>query len=140
MAEGRRSAERGSVLLLIPAAVLIVVILASLAVDQAVVFGAQRDLVATAQAAANDAAAVGIDPDAVRAGSGLAYDDSRIDRAVRAAAARADGQVVASWERHGTVIVVRLRRRVARIFARAVPGASRGVVVTAEASAELLVA
>lgn len=130
-------AERGSVLLLMPAAVLIVVVLASLAVDRAVVFGAQRDLVATAQAAANDAAAVGIDPDGVRAGGTLAYDDARIDRAVRAAAARADGQVTATWERTGGLLVVRLERTVAYVFARGVPGGADGVRIRAEASATL---
>src|SRR5690606_36454066 len=64
----RRRGQRGSVLMLMPAAVLIVLALGSLAVDRAVVFGAQRDLINTAQAAANDAVTLGIDVDQVRAG------------------------------------------------------------------------
>lgn len=131
--------EQGSVLLLFPAAVLIVIVLASLAVDRAVVFQAQRDLVATAEAAANDAASVGLDPDALREG-GMAYDPARIDRAVRAAAVRADGDVAATWIRRGDVIEVRLVRTVAYVFARGIPGGRDGVELIATATARLVIA
>ena len=53
-------------MMLMPAGVLIMVILASLALDRALVFAEQRDLVSTAQAAANDAAAFGVDPARLR--------------------------------------------------------------------------
>ena len=109
-----------------PVAVLIVVILGSLAVDRAVVFGAQRDLVATAQAAANDAAGVGIDPNGLHAGGRLDYDPARIDRAVRAATlGSADGDVHGFAGRCATAPSwSSWQRTVDLVFARGVPGAS----------------
>lgn len=124
-------------LLLMPVAVLIVVILASLAADRAVVFGAQRDLVAAAQVAANDAAGLGVDPGRLHDDGRIEYDRVRIDQAVRAALAGTDGQVDARWSVRDGEIVVRLERSVELIFARGVPGASPTQRVTATASAEL---
>lgn len=54
-ADGRRS-ERGSVLMLMPVAVLVVFLLGAIAIDAAASFEAQRQAVADAQAVANDAA------------------------------------------------------------------------------------
>lgn len=51
-----RSSERGSTLLLFPAALLIMVALAAMTVDSAIGFMAQRELVNATSAAANDAA------------------------------------------------------------------------------------
>ena len=135
--------ERGSVLLLMPAAVLVVVLLASVAVDRAVTFGAQRELVSTAQAAANDAAALGVDLDEVRDGSGVTYDRTRIDRAVRAAIGVDAGpgatEVDLTWEIHGNILTVRLAREVRLVFSPGVLGGRRSVQVTATASAQLAV-
>lgn len=104
--QARRQSEAGSVLLLMPVAVLIVVILGSLAVDRAVIFGAQRDLVAAAQVAANDAAGLGVDPDSLHGDGRISYDGTRIDQAVRAAVQGTDGQVQAHWSiRNGEVVV-----------------------------------
>lgn len=123
--------------MLMPAAVLIVILLGAIAVDRAVVFGAQRDLVATAEAAAGDGAAAGVDLDALRAGDGLRYDDRRIDQAVTAALVGTDGVVQASWRIEGDTLVVRLQRRVDLVFTKGVPGAADQVTVTATARAEL---
>lgn len=132
-----RGPERGSVMMLFPAAVLIVLVLGAIAVDRAVVFGAQRDLVATASAAANDAAGLSVDVAGLRRGSDLDLVDAEIDRRVRLVAARIPGLVSVSWHRSATVVVVRMEREVELVFAPALPGASRSVTVTATADAEL---
>ena len=124
--------------MLMPVAVLVVVILGALAVDRTVVFGAQRDLVATAQAAANDAAAAGVDVDDLRGGSRVRLDAARIDRAVAAAVSVADGLVASRWEVQGDVLVVYLERRVELIFAKGVPGAGDTQVVRATARSVLV--
>jgi hypothetical protein len=122
--------------MLMPAAVLIVIVLGALAIDRAVIFGAQRDLVATAQAAANDGAGA-VDLDALRGGA-VEFDEARIDSIVAAAAARSDGAVARNWEVQGDVLVVRLERRVELVFAGGVPGASGTQVVRATARSVLV--
>jgi hypothetical protein len=129
--------ERGSVLLLLPVAVLILVALAGISVDGAVALGAQRDLVATAEAAASDAAALGVDLDGLRRDGQVRLDATRVERAVALAAAHADGVVRHRWEVRGGALVVHLERRVRLVFAGGVPGAARTRLVTATASAEL---
>lgn len=124
--------------MLMPVAVLIVILLGGIAVDRALLFGAQRDLVATAQAAANDGVAAGVDVGALRAGDATAIDRLAIDRAVRAAAAEADGVVAHKWEIDDGYLIVRLRRRVRLIFTPGVPGASASEVVSATARGELV--
>lgn len=131
--------ERGSVLLLMPAAVLIMILLGAMAVDRAVIFGAQRDLVATAQAAANDASSAGISVDRLRSEGRLTIDPARIDLAVSRAAARADGTVSTRWEVRGDDLVVYLERRVELVFTKGVPGASDTQVVRATARSRLIV-
>ncbi len=133
----RRRGDRGSVLMLMPAAVLIVVLLGALAVDQAVVFGGQRELVTAAQRAANDAVALGVAVDDLRADGVVRLDPMRVDRAVSAALADVDGIMASSWERRGDVLVVRVARRVPVVFAGAIPGVDRSRRVTATATAEL---
>lgn len=63
--------ERGSALLLVPVAVLIVLGLAMLTVDGSRALLAQRRASATATAVANDLAAVGVDRSAFQAGGDL---------------------------------------------------------------------
>lgn len=133
------SRQRGSVLLLMPAAVLIVVILGGLATDQAVVFGAQRDLVALAQVAANDAAAAGVDVDALHDEGTLGYDARRIDEAVRAAVQVGDVAVRSSWTVADGTIVVRLTRPVELVFAKGIAGMDDVTSVGATAEARLLI-
>ena len=122
-------------LLLFPAAVLVLVVIASLAVDRAVVFGAQRELVATAETAANDGASAGLDLDALRAGEPIRYDAARVDRAVRAAVD--DPSIAVSWIIRDGILHVRLTREVHLIFAPAVPGGSSDERIVATAAARL---
>ena len=70
--------QRGSVLMLMPAAVLILVILSAVALDRAVVFGAQRSLVDTAQAAANNGAGGGLDIDELRSAGTVQLDPGAV--------------------------------------------------------------
>lgn len=130
-------AERGSVLMLMPAAVLIMVVLGALAVDSAVIFGAQRDLVATAQAAANDAASLGVDIDRLRGDGEVEVDLAEMDRAVTLAMSVAPPGTQLDWWVQGDEVVVELRRDVTLIFSPAAPGSRRTETITARASAEL---
>lgn len=56
-----RASERGSVLMLMPAAVLVLVVLGAVAVDAAIAFMAQRELQSATAAAANDAAVAALE-------------------------------------------------------------------------------
>lgn len=123
--------------MLMPAAVLIVVILGALSLDRAIAFGTQRDLVATAQAAANDAASGGIDIDALRSDGEVVLDPERVGTQVAAVATAADGTVQATWAIEGDTVVVHLERQVRYVFTPAVPGGPDGVLVEATARADL---
>lgn len=124
--------------MLMPAAVLVVIVLGSLAVDRAVVFGAQRELINTAQAAANDAVTLGIDIEEVRADGELRYDRSRIDAAIRRSVAGDTSVVITSWSIDGNHLEVRLEKRVEYVFAKGIPGGSDSTLVRATARAHLL--
>ena len=75
--------ERGSVLMLFPAAFLIMLVLGSLAIDTGAVFLRQRDLAAAAGAAANDAATLGLDLVELREGGIASLDPALVEVAVR---------------------------------------------------------
>jgi len=60
---GEPEQDRGSTLLLVPSAVLVLFLLTALAVDGAATFLAQRELADACAGAANDAAAAGLDVD-----------------------------------------------------------------------------
>ncbi len=123
--------------MLMPAAVLVVVILGGIAVDSAVVFGEQRELVNAAQAAANDAASYGIDESAFRAGRGYVYEPARVEAAVARALSSRGISARHRWYRQGRQLVVELDEEVAYVFAKAVPGAPGRTNVHARAQAEL---
>lgn len=123
--------------MLMPAAVLVVVILGGIAVDSAVVFSAQRELVDAAQAAANDAAAYGIDQATFRSGGGYVYDPSRVEEAVARALSSRGISARHRWYRQGGRIVVELTEDVAYVFTKAVPGAPNQAAVHARGDAEL---
>lgn len=128
--------QRGSVLLLMPAAVLVVFVLAALSVDRAVVFGAQRDLVADAEAAANDAVAAGVSPEVLHAEGRIELDPARVDAEVDRVVEAADRPTRSQWHVEGDVVVVRLEQDVALVFSP-VPGGADTVTVHATARAEL---
>ncbi len=139
-----RCRERGSALMLFPAAVLIIILLASLCVDATLTFLGQREIANAAEAAANDAASA-LDRD--RYYDASVYDLAREDGlsgivqvgndAIRA---RIDDKVknvsVRIVRTDGTHVRVEITGEVSLIFAKAIPGASRTVVVHASAEAE----
>lgn len=136
----RPTDERGSVLMLMPTAVLIVLVLAAITVDRTMIFADQRRLVTTAQAAADDAAAIGVDTRALRAGRTPRFDTDRADRAIRRIVSLHDDPahpITVRWRVEGEEIVVELSRTVPRMFTGTVPGTARTTRVTARARARL---
>lgn len=131
--------DRGSALMLMPAAVLIMLVLAAIAMDLSLVQVARRELVAGAEAAANDAVTYGLDETRYRRGDGYQLDPSRARQAVALAlVARglADDltqppRVVAT----ATAVEVSLAMRVDFVFARALPGVAHHTTVAATGSA-----
>ena len=131
--------DRGSSLMLMPAAVLVVMVLGAIAVDQSIVYIQQRELVAAAEAAANDAAGYGLDRDAFYDRNEVVFDLTRARAAALAAlrARRIDARAEVSLGPGGTEVVVSLRAEVEYVFAGAIPGAPGTTEVRALASAEL---
>lgn len=110
-----------------PAAILIVLLLASIAVDFAHLHLARHEALDTAADAANDAVTVGLDQHALHQGS-VRLDPVRADRAAgRAISARRLDGLVAGATRvtvdtaTGTVTVT-VSRRTTHLFGRVVPG------------------
>ena len=141
----RAGGERGSALLLMPTAVLVIVILGSIAVDSALVFTAQRELADAAAAAANDAVTAGLSDEAFYACGSLELDAGRArEVAARALAARSadivDAVETVSIGRDtvgAPTVTVSVVGSVSTMFAPAVPGGRdvRPVRATATASA-----
>lgn len=136
--------ERGSVLMLVPAAVLVLVILGAIAVDFSVAFLGQRELTSAAAAAANDAASALAAGRFYEGGGGspagtVAIDEGRADGAARQAlSARAPRGVSVEDVRvdpSGGQVCVVVRGRVDYLFSRAVPGMGDGAVVHGRATA-----
>ncbi|MEJ7584494.1 MAG: hypothetical protein WKF43_10520 [Acidimicrobiales bacterium] len=124
-----------------PAAVLVVIVLGAIAIDQSVVFIHHRDLVAGAEAAANDAATFGIDQGAFYDDGSISYDSARTYAAARAALELRQVRVRSldvSVSADGERLVVTLISDAESIFAKAIPGAPSRTTVTATASARLL--
>lgn len=131
--------ERASVLLLVPAAVLVLVVLAAVAVDSAAVFLGQRDLANAAAAAATDATSaisqsafydqgvVELDPAAARE----VVDASLASQDLHGVALRWPPEVQVS----GAQVCVALSGTVQPIFGRAFPRLVRPVAVSARATA-----
>ena len=97
--------ERASVLMLMPAAVLVFIVLGALCVDFASVYGAKRELSNAAAAAANDVASQALDVDPCVAGEllhGTDFGDSQPERsgAVQVVGL-VDVEYVADLERYG---------------------------------------
>lgn len=134
----RACSEAGSVLLLIPACVLVVVVLASIATDMALAHLRQRQAFDLAGAAANDAVTAGVDQDLLRSG---AYDldpaavRATVDQAVMASelATHVVGrpQVTVDDAR----VEVSIEVEVDYLFTGALPGTPDDTTVTATASA-----
>lgn len=137
--------QRGSVLLLVPAGVLVLFVLAAIAVDHAQAFLGQRELSAAAAAAANDAAGAAVSDAAFYGGRGgpIVIDGARAERLAAEAVARRRPTGVTITELvvrvDGPHVCVGLAGRVAYLFTPLVPGLPRGVEVRGEAGATAVV-
>ena len=136
----RRFDDRGSVLMLMPAAFLILLVLGAIAVDLTAVRVGQRSLLSSATDAANDAVTVGLDEDAYRAGAGYRLDPGKVREAVYAVL-YAKG-ILHRLTAAPTItihpdssVTVELRGQVRHLFGRALPVASDPVPVRALATA-----
>ena len=76
--------DRGSVLMLMPAAVLVLVVLGAVAVDFSIAFLGERELANAASAAANDAAAAAIDEPLFRETGRVVLDCGRANEVAQA--------------------------------------------------------
>jgi hypothetical protein len=138
----RARPDRGSVLMLVPAGFLVVLVMASIAVDMSLVHLRQRQAHDLAAGAANDAATAALDRSRLRGG----------ERVVDAAAARrVVEQIVAASELAPDVaappvvrvtgdgtVEVEVAVFADYIFAGVLPGTPDGTTVTATASAGAL--
>ena len=134
----RPDRQRGSSLMLMPAAVLVFVILGAFAVDFAAVHLGQRELVAAAQGAANDAAVSGFSNAAFYEQGEVRFDPAGARRAAAASLAASDPEyVLRSVRIVDGAVVVEVEATVPTIFAKAVPGGPNTFIVDARATADL---
>jgi hypothetical protein len=136
----RPTGDVGSTMILMPLGVLIVLLLAAIAFDLSWVQEAQHEAIDAAESAANDAVTFGVD----QSGHGVHLDDDRVVDAVdRSLAAHQlkgfepDRTTVVTDRAAGTITVT-ITCHVDYVFARAIPGASRGREVTASGTARLV--
>jgi Flp pilus assembly protein TadG len=131
--------DSGSVLMLMPAAVLIVLILGSIAFDFSLVYLRQRQAINVAAAAANDAVVAGIDLDEFRRSQTVELDHALVEQAAANAIAGSDlAADIVDWDVRiisDTEVEVWMSVRIEYVFAKALPGASDGAVVEARATA-----
>jgi Flp pilus assembly protein TadG len=134
--------ERGSVLMLMPAAVLIVIVLASIAVDFTIAFLGEREAASLAAGAANDAATAAVDEQAFRRTGEFRIDENRARRVAHATLAASSSEldaVVLDVEVTSVggepAVTVTVRGTVDYVFAPAIPGAPHGTEVEASATA-----
>lgn len=138
---GRRD-ERGSVLMLMPAAVLVFLVLGAICVDFGSVYTAQRELANAAAAAANDVATQAIDLDHFYAtGDVRILGDRARTIAERSVAAKGLDHLDASVadvaiDATGTHVTVTVHGRAHYLFAKAVPGGRDGTDVETSSEAE----
>ena len=142
-----RRRDRGSTLLLFPAALLIMIALAAITVDSAIAFLARRELVNATAAAANDAATEALSDSSF-------YEDDRIElspAAVESIAVDRVRALVDTGRHHGLSVIaeavpptgagcawtvrVAASSTVDELFGKAMPGSSGTVSVSARSSA-----
>lgn len=138
----RRDADRGSVLMLMPAAVLIVLVLSAIAVDLSIVQMGERRAIDAADAAANDAVTYGISEAALRGGGGITLDPYRVRQSVQrtldAAGITAELAAPPLIDIDGPASVrVTISVTVDYLFAKSLPGtpATKTVTAVGEATA-----
>lgn len=135
----------GSVLLLVPAGVLVLFVLAAIAVDFSLAFLGQRELSAAAAAAANDAAGAAVSDAAFYGAStgDIALDGRRAQHVAAEAVTRRRPTGVTITHvvvrTHGPRVCVAVTGRVPYLFAPIVPGLPRAAEVRGEAVATAVV-
>ncbi len=132
--------NRGSVLMLMPAAVVIVLLLGAIAVDSAIVYLEQRQAYNVAFDAANDAAGAAIDRDIARRSGEIVYDPGRVREVAAAtvAAAGLDELTLIDARNDDGTIVVTVEVRVKRLFGQAFGAESaRSLTISARALGEV---
>jgi Flp pilus assembly protein TadG len=133
----KTTSDRGTVLVFMPAAVLILMVLGALAVDFTAVHLRQRELENAADAAANDAAAAAVDSPGLR-NDGEVLIDRQLAASVIAASVGArnlDGATIDGANIVDNEITVSLSMHVEYIFARAL--GLDGIDLQATGSAQL---
>ncbi|MGI8683512.1 MAG: hypothetical protein ACR2MO_00135 [Acidimicrobiales bacterium] len=142
MTTDKRREERGSVLMLVPAAVLVLFILGAIAVDFSIAFLAQRELTSAAAAAANDAAGAGLSEDAFYGGGEpgrIVLDPAQAEALATAAfdarEIRGVHDTATTVKVAGDRVCVTITGRVDYIFAKAIPSGPRGATVRGRAVA-----
>lgn len=135
-----RAGDRGTALLFFPAALLVMVVLASITVDFARLHLGQRQADDLAAATANDAVTVGLDEAAFRSGAGYHLDVTRVDAVVAGHLAGADRSILRGVTAMGSLqgarsVAVTVTARVPLAFARAIPGTPAFVSIRAGATA-----
>lgn len=136
-----RQGDRGSVLMLVPAAVLVLLVLGAICVDSAVVFLAQRDLANRTAATANDIAGFAVSDVAFYDREGaIALDGERAEAFVRLAfPSDRPPAGFESWTADvrvaGDAVTVVAEAHVRSIFAKAIPGAAGTTTVRARTTA-----
>jgi hypothetical protein len=131
--------DRASVLMLMPAAILIVFLLASISIDLSLLFLRQRQASSVAVDVANDLASAAFDEGVFRSTGEFELDPDRADELGRAFVAASDlGREIEDVQitvLGADRVEVRLTVRVEYVFAGAIPGAADGSSVTAAATA-----
>jgi hypothetical protein len=131
--------ERASVMMLMPAAVLVVIVMAAICVDQSLAFLRQRQASSVAVDVANDLATAALDEARYRSSGTYVLDESRARELGHGLVAGSDvgAHVVGVDIRLAAPdeVVVELTVQVDYVFARALPGAADGTTVTARAAA-----
>ena len=136
----RLRGDNGTVLMLMPVAVLIMFVLGAITVDLTAVRAGQQDLLVAATDAANDAATAGLDEAALRSGQGYQLDPTRVwlvavdVLATKGVLDNLESGPDVSINPDGSV-TVSVARRVPHLFARAIPGAPDDELVRATATA-----
>ena len=127
-----RTCARGSVLMLMPAGLLIVFVLGSLSIEYATVSMRQRALYNAGDAAANDAATYAIDRSILRSSGEVVLDPNLVEQAVgRSLAAQGIELVTAPLievSADGKTIHLELVQHVPFVIARALPGTDGTVI------------
>lgn len=136
--------DRASVLMLFPAAFLIVLVLGALAIDSAMVFLHQRELNSAASAAANDAIALAVDVEATRAEGRVIINPAKLEVEIHDSLARRGvlpnlvEPPLITFEPPDQV-TVDLASWASYIISPALPGNKDGTLVRVSATARLVV-